>query len=270
MNRIVFLAASIFLAFACLPYEHSFSQEKANDLPARIGEGQKRWYQQYKTQANVPDPIKQLLNTDAEPDLKEGFVDLFNGKDLDGWKPIGGTCKFEAKDGVIIGTCVKGSNSTYLCTENTSFDNFVFTCDIKWDVEGNTGVMFRSRVKPKKGAKEDNDQTKVVFGPQVEVEEPSKGRFWTGGIYGQSCGGYFYPLWLKEHVPTRTAVKKDAWNRVTISAKGNVVKTWINGVPMSHWVDAKNEYPKGYFGLQVHKGPQGKIRFRNIKVKKLD
>jgi len=51
---------------------------------------------------------------------------------------------------------------------------------------------------------------RTVFGPQVELEGFdgfAKGRFWSGGIYGQSCGGYFYPLWLKDHVPTRTAMK---------------------------------------------------------------
>ena len=47
-----------------------------------------------------------LLNTDPEPDLKKGFVDLFNGKDLKGWTPRGGTCKFEVEDGAIAGTCI--------------------------------------------------------------------------------------------------------------------------------------------------------------------
>jgi hypothetical protein len=266
-------SAVLILALGIIPASDVCSQEmkkKQDKIPARIGKGQAEWYRRYIKQPNVPKIDKQLVNTDAEPERKEGFTDLFNGKDLTGWKPYGGTSKFTVEDGVIVGTCVKGSKSTYLCTEDTTFDNFVFTCEFKWDIEGNTGVMFRSRVKPDKKAKQDSDQTKVVYGPQVEAEEPSQGRFWTGGIYGQSCGGYFYPLWLKEHEATRSAVKKDDWNRVTISAQGKVVKTWINGVPMSHWVDAKNEYPSGYFGLQVHRGKKGKIRFRNIKVKRLD
>lgn len=271
-----FLASfiALFLALGPVPTASVLSQsdkkQEPDDTPARIGEGQKRWYAQYKKQPNAPDPTKQLLNTDAEPDLKTGFDNLFNGKDLTGWTPLGGTCDFSVENGEIVGTCIKGSQSTYLSTNEKSFDNFIFTCDIKWEVEGNTGIMFRAKTKPNEKAKQDNAKTTIVFGPQLEVEEPSKGRFWSGGIYGQSCGGYFYPLWLQEHVPTRTAIKKDDWNRVTISATGKVVKTWINGVPMSHWIDAKDEYPKGYFGLQIHKGRQGKVRFRNIKVKRLD
>jgi len=38
--------------------------------------------------------------------------------------------------------------------------------------------------------------------------------------------------------------------------KGNVFKTWINRKPAAHWIDSKNEYPKGFIGLQVHGGLQ--------------
>ena len=108
-----------------------------------------------------------------------------------------------------------------------------------------------------------------MFGPQAEMEGFdgfAKGRFWSGGIYGQSCGGYFYPLWLKEHAPTRTALKREGWNRITMSAKGNEVKTWLNGVAMANWTD-DGSYPEGFFGLQIHKGPQGTVLFKNIRVK---
>jgi hypothetical protein len=223
---------------------------------------QAEWIRSYKKQANVPRPEEQLLNTDAEPNVKDGFTSLFNGKDLTGWTPKGGTCTFEAKDGLLVGTCVPGSNSTYLSTENAGFSDFIFSCDMKWKVDCNTGIMFRAQSKPGK-----ND-TETVFGPQAEMEGFSKDRHWSGGIYGQSCGGYFYPLWLKEHQEARAAAKEGSWNRVTISAKGNVVKTWINGVPAAHWVD-DGTYAKGFFGLQIHKGEKGKVLFRNIRVKEL-
>jgi hypothetical protein len=223
---------------------------------------QETWIRKYQKQENVPKPENQLLNTGAEPDLKDGFVSLFNGKDLTGWTPKGGTCEFFAKDGMIVGKCVPGSNSTYLSTENADFTDFVFSCDMKWKVDCNTGVMFRAQSKPGKG------NTETVFGPQAEMEGFSQDRHWSGGIYGQSCGGYFYPLWLKEHEAARAAGKKDDWNRITISAKGNVVKTWINGLPAAHWVD-DGTYAKGFFGLQIHKGAKGEVLFRNIRVKEL-
>ncbi len=225
---------------------------------------QKQWIKKYEKQQNVPKAADQLLNTDAEPDLKEGFKPLFNGKDLTGWAPKGGTCLFEAKDGMIVGTCIPGSDSTYLCTEKADFKDFVFTCDMKWLVDGNSGVQFRGKIK--KGKDQKGNEKETVYGPQAEMEGFSQDRHWSGGIYGQSCGGYFYPLWLKEHKEARDALKKDEWNRVTISAKGNVMKTWINGVPVAHWVD-DGTYAEGFFGLQIHKGAEGKVQWRNLRIK---
>jgi N-acetylneuraminic acid mutarotase len=234
----------------------------ADEVAAReIDPKQAKWYEKYKGQQNIPKLEAMLLNTDPEPELTEGFTPMFNGKDLSGWSPKGGTCKFEAKNDTIIGTCVPGSNSTYLCTERTDFTDFIFTCEMKWEADGNSGVMFRAQLKTDKS-------NETVFGPQAEMEGITGDRFWSGGIYGQSCGGYFYPLWLKEHQAARDALKRDDWNRLTIMAKGNVVKTWINGVPAAHWVD-DGTYPQGFFGLQIHKGNQGTVLWKHVRVKEL-
>lgn len=220
---------------------------------------QDEWYEKYKTQENVPKPGAMLLNEAPEPDLSEGFKPLFNGHNLDGWEPRGGECRFEAKDGTIIGTCVPGTESTYLSTMRDDFRDFIFTCEIKWEVDGNTGVMFRAKTR------REGDHV-VVFGPQAEMEGISGDRGWSGGVYGQSCGGYFYPLWLKEHKAVREAIKKDGWNRITVEAKGNIVKTWVNGIPAAHWV-GDGTYAEGFFGLQSHKGKEGTVLFRKILVK---
>jgi len=223
---------------------------------------QQEWYERYSKQENISMPEEMLLNTDPEPDLSAGFTSLFNGTDLSGWTPKGGTSTFEVRDGLLVGTCVRDSSSTYLCTEQADFTDFIFTCDMKWEVDCNSGVMFRAQSKPGKNGAE------TVFGPQAEMEGFSKDRHWSGGIYGQSCGGYFYPLWLKEHKQARAAAKEGEWNRLTISAQGNVVKTWINGVPVAHWID-DGSYPRGFFGLQIHKAVKGTVLWKNICVKQL-
>ena len=229
-----------------------------------VSESQSKWYNKYKKQANVPKIEDMLINTESEPDLKTGFVDLYNKKDLNGWTPLGGYCKFEANGDLITGTCVPKSPSTYLSTKKTDYKNFVFTCEIKWEVDGNTGVMFRARVKEGKDKKGNLKTT--VFGPQIEMEGLEQGRGWSGGVYGQSCGGYWYPLWLDSHKDIRAALHK-GWNRVTIKADGNNVKTWVNGIPAANW--NTEEYMEGYFGLQVHSGKKGKVHFKNIRVKEL-
>lgn len=240
LKRLVTLASFGLFLLPCL---------HANEL----AESQQGWYERYKDQDNAPKPQEQLLNTDPEPDLSQGFVALFNGKDFTGWNALD---NYEVIDGAIVGTCIPGSPSTYLSTERDDYTDFIFTAEVKWEVPGNTGIQFRSVNKDNK-----------TVGPQFELEEDGKNRGWSGGIYGQSCGGYFYPLWLEEHEAARNAVDYDGWNRVTIKAEGDTIKTWINGVPASHAViDA---FPEGFFALQVHSGKQGKIHFRNIKVKEL-
>ena len=235
--------------------------QTSSEIPAEVDAAQHAWYQKYKDQQNIPRPKDMLLNTDAEPDVSEGFTPLFNGTDLAGWSPKGGTCTFEVVDDMVRGTCVPGSNSTYLSTDRSDYHDFIFTCDMKWEVDGNSGVMFRAQVKSdKKG--------ETVFGPQAEMEGITGDRYWNGGIYGQSCGGYFYPLWLTAHKDARSALDRTGWNRLTIMAKGNVVKTWVNGVPCAHWID-DGTYATGFFGLQIHKGAKGTVLWKNVRVKEL-
>ncbi len=228
----------------------------------KLDPSQQKWFDHYKNGQNAPDPASQLVNQSEEPSLDRGFKSLFNGSDLSGWVARGGDCKFVAKDGSIIGECVPGTPSTYLTTERNDYKDFIFSCNLFWEVDSNSGVQFRSKVK----TGENGDE--IVFGPQAEMEGFEKGRGWSGGIYGQSCGGYFYPLWLEQHTLARRALKQGEWNRITIEAIGNTVKTWINGVPASQWVD-DGTYGHGFFALQIHHGEKGKVRFKDIRVKEL-
>lgn len=89
---------------------------------------QQKWFKHYAKQKNLPKPEAMLLNTKPEPDLTAGFTALFNGKDLNDWEAIGGTCTFEVQDGAIRGVCVPKSESTYLYTKKADFTDFIFTC----------------------------------------------------------------------------------------------------------------------------------------------
>lgn len=231
----------------------------------RISASQLKWVGSYRKQENLPSPQEMLTHDDPEPNLQAGFSDLYNGRDLDGWTPRGGHCKFEAKGDTIIGTCVPGSPSTYLSTDRADYGDFIFTAELKHEVDGNTGFMFRAATRPGTGKDKSRE---VVFGPQCEVEAYSKQRFWSGGIYGQSAGGWLYPMWLDAHRETREALNPQGeWNRITVEAQGDTIKTWLNAKPAAHW--KTDLYEKGFFSLQIHAGKSGKIHFRNIKVKEL-
>ena len=188
-------------------------------------------------------------------DLNDGFKDLFNGKDLTGWKTEGGSAKYSWDNGGVLGVCdPKSRSNTFLVTERQDYGDFIFTCDFKWDVPGNSGVQFRSFVE--KGR---------VKGYQLEIDPTDRG--WTGGIYGEAFGSWKYCLWLKEHDAVRKSLKTNDWNRLTIEAKGDIIKTWVNGIGCTNLKN--DELKKGLFGLQIHSGKQGTVRWRNVKIKEL-
>ncbi len=255
----------------------------ADAAAGEIDASQQRWVGRYSKHANTPDPATMRLNTDPEPDLTQGFESLFKSGDLSGWTALGGHDVFEMDGDEMVARSKGSKQSTYLCSEDDSWGDFVMTCEVFWEIDGNTGVMFRARTRPRtpRNAKKLPDQNPgpelaaedvEVYGPQVELEGFegfAKGRGWSGAAYGQSCGGYWYPLWLEEHAAARAALKRGEWNRMTLHAQGNVIRTWINGVPCAYWID-DGSYPKGRLGFQVHKNDEGVMRWRNVKAKRLD
>ena len=77
---------------------------------------------------------------------------LFNGKDLTGWKQLTGTAEYMVEDGAIVGVMKKGSPNSFLATEK-EYQDFILELDIKLDANSsNSGVQLRSHFDP-----EEND-----------------------------------------------------------------------------------------------------------------
>ena len=99
----------------------------------------------------------------------DGWVNLFNGKNLDGWVQHGGKAKYRVEGNQIVGTTVPNTTNSFLCTKK-NYANFILEADVKFDVHGNSGIQVRSHVTPQGR----------VFGYQCEID-PSE-RAWSGGI----------------------------------------------------------------------------------------
>ena len=77
---------------------------------------------------------------DKKPAAETGWVQLFNGKDLKGWKTHpDDKAKWEVKDGMIVGTGPVG----HLFTERGDYENFHFRIEAAISDKGNSGQMFR-------------------------------------------------------------------------------------------------------------------------------
>jgi len=197
------------------------------------------------------------LNILSSQEKKDDWELLFNGKDLTGFKQLNGEAKYRVEEGAIVGTTVPNTSNSFLATVK-DYGDFILELELKVDNSMNSGVQFRSLSLPevKNGR---------VHGYQMEID-PSD-RAWSGGIYDEARRDWLYipninPL-------SKTAFKKNTWNKYRIEAIGPVLRTWVNGVPISVLIDDLT--PSGFIALQVHAiakdaVPGKEIRWRNIKI----
>ena len=185
------------------------------------------------------------------------WKNLFNGKDLAGWKQLNGQAKYRVQNGEIIGTTALNQNNSFLATA-TNYGDFILEFDFLVDSSMNSGVQFRSESTP-------GYQAGRVHGYQYEID-PSK-RNWTGGIYDEGRRDWLYPLDLNP--AAKAAFKQSKWNHARIECIGSTIRTWLNDITAAYVVD--NLTLNGFIALQVHaihnKEEAGKeVRWRNIRI----
>jgi hypothetical protein len=191
----------------------------------------------------------------------DGWISLFDGKTLDGWEQRNGTAVYRVEDGAIVGRTSEGSPNSFLCTTK-EYDDFELKFEVKVDDRLNSGVQIRS-------ASRGGTPQGRVHGPQVEIATNGT----AGYIYGEALG----TGWLskdRDDPQAKAAFKKGEWNQFHVIAKGNSIKTWVNGVPVADLIDDQSGMASGFIGLQVHGIPQGQgpyeVRWRNIELRRLD
>lgn len=193
----------------------------------------------------------------AQTSSTASWQNLFNGKDLSGWKQLNGKAVYAAKDGEIVGSTVFKTPNSFLVTEK-QYGDFILELELKMDSMMNSGIQYRSESNA-------TYQNGRVHGYQIEVD-PSP-RAWSGGIYDEGRRGWLYPLEYNEGA--KKAYKHGQWNKYRIECIGNTMRTWINGIPCAHLID--NMTPKGFIALQVHaiskEEETGRtIHWRNIRI----
>lgn len=198
-----------------------------------------------------------LFVTNTQAAEESGWVKLFNGKNLDGWKQINGTAKYEVEDGVIVGTTVEGSPNSFLCTTK-NYSDFILEFEVKVDNSLNSGVQIRSNSLEsyRKGR---------VHGYQVEIATNGNAAY----IYDEARRGW---LGTKKKTPkaSHKHFKNGEWNKYRVEVKGDSFKTWLNGHAVEDMTDSMTD--SGFIGLQVHsyRGPKpAQVRWRNIRLQEL-
>ena len=224
----------------------------------------------------------------------EGWILLFNGKDLSGWTQKSGDARFFAEDGCIVGEAVSGSDTNSVLGTKKYYDNFILELDFKVDPQLFSGVHIRSEYAAKpirlewRGVAYTIPEGRV-YGYLVLID-PSPihrwwtatlfdQRWWTGGIYDEERRMWLYPGVLggdPDEFSRRGKVifNTNGWNHFRIEAVGDSIKTRLNGVPCAQINDSLT--PTGFIGLQVrawisddehYKLAGAKVRFKNIRLK---
>jgi hypothetical protein len=206
----------------------------------------------------------------AEP---SAWIDLFDGKSLDGWIQKNGTASYRVIEGTIVGRTSEGSPNSFLCTRE-EFGDFELEFEVRVDNRLNSGVQIRSQTKEVPAEASAAGKFGRVFGPQVEIEASGEGGAESGYLYGEATGrGWLTP---EDRLIPHKQFRDGGWNSYRIVAQGPRIRTWINGHPIEDLTDEAiyQTHPVGFIGLQVHgiapgAGPY-EVAWRKIRIRNLD
>lgn len=188
---------------------------------------------------------------------EEGFISLFNGKDLSGWKANETPESFKVEDGKII---VNGPRCHLFYAGDVkehNFKNFELRLQVLCKPNSNSGVYFHTEFQ-EKGFPDKGFECQVCSNG---YKDPRK----TGSLYA-----------IKDIA--ESPAKDDEWFDYAIIVKGKNVTTMINGKVAVEWTQPDDYKPKGFkgrilssgtFALQGH-DPVSRVEYKNIRVKPLE
>ena len=162
------------------------------------------------------------------------WENLFNGKNLKGWKQMTGTAKYQAVDGMIVGTSTDSKVNSFLATTK-NYGDFILEFEFMTE-DLNSGVQLRSHLDKARG---------LVYGYQFEIDPTD--RAWSGGIYDEARRLWLYRM---TENPAGQSAYRPGWNSARIEVVGNHIRTWVNGIPCTNLIDDVDA--DGFIALQVH------------------
>ena len=188
----------------------------------------------------------------AQETDKNGFVSLFDGKSLEGWKASENPDSFSVKDGVIV---VHGPRAHLFYmgkVEDHDFKNFHFKADVKTTPGANSGLYFHTRFQ---------ETGWPSIGYEVQVNQTHGDPKKSSGLYG-----------VKDVF--EAPAKDNEWYTQEIIVKGKRIITEVNGKTLVDYTEPDNvegdrKLSSGTFAIQAH-DPKSVVFIKNIKVKPLE
>ena len=224
---------------------------------------------------------------------EDGFVQIFNGKNLDGWE--GDPTYWRVENGNLVGEVTPEtilSRNSFIIWQDGQVSDFELKVAYRVTPGGNSGINYRSEELEDisyalRGYQADLDGAQKYTGSNYEergrttlasrgekvllkpvdknpdsLQAHIKSNHWVPAEVTESLGSMES---LKSHI------KDEDWNEYHLIVKGNHLQHFVNGVLMSEIIDEDTAHRKmeGLLGVQVHVGPPMKIEYRNFQLKQL-
>jgi hypothetical protein len=217
-----------------------------------------RWHYKKMTRRQILALAAAPLYAETEP----GFVNLFDGRSLNGWFLVNKQGPgFLAQDGKLVCPIDGGQK---LMTER-QYANFVFRFSFLLQPDGNNGIGIRAP----------RDGHTATLGMEIQILDQSGPKYGPMKLKPEQYHGSIYSV-----VPARTGFlkKPGEWNDQEILAAGRRIKVTLNGtnildvnLDMINDAETLKKHPglarkSGHIALLGH---GSHIQFRDLRLKEL-
>jgi hypothetical protein len=185
-----------------------------------------------------------------------GWISLFDGKTLDGWKTNENPETFSVKNGEIVAF----GNRSHLFydgpVQNHVFKNFEFQAEVLTKSGANSGIYFHTTFQPTGWPEK---------GYEVQVNNTHKDPKKTAGLYG-----------VRDNFTA--PAQDDEWFTLSIKVEGKHIVTKVNDKVVSDYTEEEQPQrnknfagrllSEGTFAIQGH-DPGSEVHYKNLKVRPL-
>ena len=189
------------------------------------------------------------------PAAREGWVSLFNGMDLSGWKAHPAQPgNWRVTDGILVGS---GLTPSHLYSDRGDYGDIHLKANLRINDAGNSGIFARSPFGP--GYPKGGPKWPLGYEAQINClgGDPAK----TGSLY-VGGGGPVVKL-------AKSPVRAFQWFTLELIAEGNHIVVKVDGIKTADFVDENRRSSRGHVALQVYDAATH-VEFRRIELKEIN